>query len=78
MKDKLFTAKRQKKEFVIIVACLLLAICVNLFSIIFYKTDWKELYTQWFYVLILACFFHYLTILFRLVFVRRNKNDNTA
>ena len=73
MKDNLFTVERQKKEFVIILACLLLAIVVNVFSIIFYDTEWKEMYTQWFYVLALTFVFHYVSILFRLIFVKRNK-----
>ena len=78
MKDSLFTAKRQKREFVYILICLLLAISANVFSIIFYGTEWKELYTQWFYVLALTVFFHYLTIIFRLIFVRRKKQTDSA
>ena len=78
MKDKLFTVKRQKREFVYMAACLLLAVCVNIFSIIFYKTEWNEIYTQWFYVLMLAIAFHYATILIRLIFVRRNKSSDSA
>jgi len=78
MKDSLFTVKRQKREFVYILVCLLLAIVLNVFSIIFYGTEWKELYTQWFYVLMLAIGFHYLTILFRLIFVKRKKHSDSA
>jgi len=78
MKDSLFTAKRQKREFVYILVCLLLAVVANVFSIIFYGTEWKELYTQWFYVLMLAVGFHYLTIWFRLIFVRREKKSGSA
>lgn len=76
MKDNLFTVKRQKREFVYILVCLLLAISANVFSIIFYGTEWKELYTQWFYVLALTVGFHYLTILFRLIFVSRKKHSD--
>ena len=78
MKDSLFTPKRQKREFVYILVCLLLAIVANIFSIIFYGTEWKELYTQWFYVLLLAIGFHYATIWFRLIFVRRKKRSDVT
>ena len=78
MKDNIFTVESKKKEFVYILVCLLLANCTNVFSIIFYGTEWKELYTQWFYVLMLTMGFHYLTILFRLFFVRRNKHSESA
>ena len=76
MKEPLFTAKQQKREIVYILACLVLAIGVNVFSIIFYGTEWEELYTQWFYVLVLAIAFHYMTLLFRLIFARWSKRDD--
>ena len=47
MKDIVFTQKRQKTELIILLVCFLLAIATNVVSIIVYKTDWKELYTQW-------------------------------
>jgi len=78
MKDKLFTVKRQKREFIYMAACLLLAVCINIGSIIFYGTKWEEIYTQWFYVLALAMVFHYITIVFRLIFFRRDKRSDPA
>ena len=75
MKDNLFTPKKKNSELMYFGVCLLLAILLNIFSIIFYGSEWKEIYTQWFYVLVLTMAFHYATILFRLIFVGWKKND---
>lgn len=67
MKDILFTVKQQKREIMYIVASLLLAIIVNVFAILYYGTEWKELYTQWFAIFVLAMVFYFLTVLLRLI-----------
>jgi len=68
MKDILFTVKQQKREIMCVVASLFLAIVVNVFAILFYGTEWKELYTQWFAMLLVAVAFYFLSVLFRLIF----------
>jgi len=77
MKDILFTVKQQKREIMYIVACLLLAIGVNVGAIICYGTEWKELYTQWFAMLALAvvfyCLIAFIRFVFWLIFCRRSK-----
>jgi len=68
MKDILFTVKQQKTEIKYMLACLLLAFGINIFAIISYNTEWKELHTQLFIVLIIAVVFYILSVIFRLIF----------
>ena len=68
MKDILFTVKQQKREIRYALACLLIAIGINVYAIISYDTEWKELYTQWFTVFFLAVFLYCVTALFRYIF----------
>ena len=67
MKDILFTVKQQKREIRFIAASILLATGVNIYAIIYYNTEWKELYTQWFTVLVLSVFFYIVFAIFRLM-----------
>jgi len=68
MKDIVFTQKRQKTELIILLVCFLLAIATNVVSIIVYKTDWKELYTQWLWTLILTAVLYIVFLILRLIF----------
>jgi len=68
MKDIVFTVKQQKREIIYILACLFLALGVNIYAIISYETEWKELYTQWFVMLILTVVFYFLILLVRIFF----------
>jgi len=68
MKDILFTVKQQKRELKFIIVSLILAIGVNIGSIIYYGTEWKELYTQWFVVFLVAALFYGFSIFVRLIF----------
>ena len=68
MKDIQFTVKQQKREIGYMLASLFLAIGVNIFAIIYYGSEWKELYTQWFTVLVLAAFFYFVIAMFRCIF----------
>ena len=66
MKD--ITVKQQKREIKYALASLILATSVNIYAIISYGTEWKEVYTQWFTVLVLAVFFYVVIALFRYLF----------
>jgi len=55
MKDITITSKRQKAEMFWLAACFCMAILLNVFSIMLYKTDWSEVYTQILWVLIITC-----------------------
>ena len=68
MKDILFTVKQQKKESAFIIFSLTLAICVNIYAIIIHNTEWKELYTQWFTVIVLSMFFYVVIGIFRILY----------
>lgn len=68
MRDFLLTAKRQRKEGLIWLICLLIAFVLNIASIIFYGTEWKELYTQLLWVLVISIGLYALSLLIRLPF----------
>ncbi len=66
MKDIKFklTAKRQKTELIIFAACFLFAFLLNVYSIISFETEWKELYTQLLWVLSLSIGFYFLVLFY--------------
>jgi TRAP-type C4-dicarboxylate transport system permease small subunit len=70
MKDIKFklTAKRQKTELIIWGICFLFAFLLNVYSIIAFDTEWKELYTQLLWVLSLSIGFYFLILFLRLVY----------
>ena len=68
MKDILISVKQQKREIVYIFASILLAVCINIYAIISYGTDFRELYTQWFTTLIIAIIIYFGFTFFRVVY----------
>ncbi len=54
MKDTLITAKRKKKELIVLLICFALANLANLYSIIAYHTKFSELLTSLLYVVVFA------------------------
>jgi len=68
IKDIHFTAKRQRVEGLIFGLCFLLAFALNIVSVILYKTEWKELYTQLGWVFCISLFLYFSTLLLRLFF----------
>ena len=67
MKDIVITAKQQKREWCLLLACFILALGCNVYSIIYYNGNWSELYSEFFYVLALTPVLYVLSILIRLL-----------
>jgi hypothetical protein len=67
MKDILISSKRQKTELIIIIVCFIAAFIMNVVSIIVYKTEWSELWTQILWMLVITCGFYALTIIVRIL-----------
>lgn len=65
MKDTIITGATKKRELVIFIFCLALAFLLNVFSILRYGTQWNELYTMWYVVLLLAIFLYIISWLVR-------------
>ncbi len=65
MKDLHISAKRQKNELKWLVTCFFIAILINVFSIIMYETPWSEVFTQFLWVLVIACVLYALSIALR-------------
>lgn len=67
-KDIILTAKRQRFELILFIACFLFAFLLNVYSIVTYHTEWKELYTQLIWVLALSILFYGILLIIRLLF----------
>lgn len=68
MNDTVITAKRKRTEWIILLACFIVANMLNIYSIIQYKSSWTELYRSMFYILLITFFLYFVMLLFRLVF----------
>jgi len=68
MKEILLTTKRQKAEIGWFIACFCGAVLINIFSIVFYKTLWKELYTQILWVGIITIALYAISVGIRVCF----------
>lgn len=68
MKDIHIPVKRQNLEIKIFCACILLAYLMNIISILSYRTEWSELWTQSLWMLVIACILYGLSILLRLLY----------
>jgi len=69
IKDIKLTAKRQRTEVFIFGICMLIAFSMNVFSILVYKTEWKEIYTQMGWVLAISLFLYFIALLLRLFYL---------
>ncbi|HHJ11009.1 MAG TPA: hypothetical protein ENK25_09005 [Bacteroidetes bacterium] len=67
MKDTIITVKTKKRELWYLLAAFILAFFLNILSIIIYHTAWKELYTQFGYVLVLTVVLYVVILIIRLV-----------
>ena len=67
MKDTLITARRKKTELLTVLACLGLAVLVNIGSIIYFHTPFYEVFTQIGYTLMIALGFYLIWTAVRLI-----------
>ncbi len=67
MKDTLITASQKKREIIIALVCLVLAILVNVGAVIYYHTSAFELLSQMGFVVVIAVCFYLLTVAARLL-----------
>jgi 1,4-dihydroxy-2-naphthoate octaprenyltransferase len=68
MKNIVITPKQIKRELLIWLAAFVVAIALNIYAIIKYKTQWVELASQLGYVLALSVVFYLFALAVRLVF----------
>ncbi|MDR2058137.1 MAG: hypothetical protein LBP83_07665 [Dysgonamonadaceae bacterium] len=67
MKDILFTVHQQKQEIKWFCACFAASFILNIISIIIYRTEWKELWTQIVWVIFIGIGFYVLSVFLRLI-----------
>lgn len=67
MRDIVIPSRVVKRELIILLASLVAAFFLNVYSIIKYGTSWKELYSQVHVVLGVAVIIYVLVLLFRLI-----------
>ncbi len=68
MKDLVISKKRQKKELIFFMGCLLCAFLLNAIAIMIYETDWSELWTQSLWVLLVCSIFYGVSVVVRLLY----------
>lgn len=68
MKDTIITAKQKKREILYYVICLGLSFLLNVFAIAKHNTEWKELWTQLPWVLIIGTGLWVLWVLLRWIY----------
>ena len=72
MEDLTIKGKRIKKEFIILMICVLVAFGINIYSILVYKTQWVELWTYLPTVILLGIMIYFILAALRfLVYVIR-------
>lgn len=54
MKDIIITEKRVKTEIKMLISCFVFAMLLNIAAIIIYNTQWKEIYTQFLWILLIT------------------------
>ena len=74
IKNRTITVERQYTELKVWTGCFLLAFLLNIFSIILYNTEFKEIYTQLFWVLALSVAFYGIAVFFRILFALGRKS----
>lgn len=73
MKDIIITPRKLKREFFIWLLCLVAAIGLNIYSIIYYDTSWSELYTHLGYVVAISIGIYLILYVFRALFLLLRK-----
>ena len=54
MNDTIITGRTKRREILLACGCFLVAFLINVYSIIRYRTEWTEIFTQIGYVTIIA------------------------
>lgn len=67
MKDTVITAKNKRRELFVFLACLAAAVIVNASCIIYFDTQWIELFTQFGYAFCVAASLYVLSWVVRLI-----------
>jgi len=67
MKDIVISARRIRRELLIFAVCILAALAINAGSILWYKTEWKEMFTTLHITLAVAAVIFVLLLLVRLL-----------
>ncbi|MFW6043724.1 MAG: hypothetical protein ACOCPW_05150 [Marinilabiliaceae bacterium] len=68
MNNIVITPKEIKREILIWLICLIIAIGMNVYAIISYETSWSELYTHFGYVLFISILLYLIAWVFRGLF----------
>ncbi|NWJ51969.1 MAG: hypothetical protein HXX14_14020 [Bacteroidetes bacterium] len=68
IKDIIIKAKTIKQELWVFFGVFIFAFCLNIYAILHYKTQWKELYTHIHIVVLLAVGLYVILLLLRSIF----------
>lgn len=73
MKEIKISVKRQKKELMVFLVCLLIAFCLNIYAIIAYDGKWSELFWSLGFVCAAAIVLYMVWAVLRLVYCYTKK-----
>ncbi|MBE9511341.1 MAG: hypothetical protein IMY71_10705 [Bacteroidetes bacterium] len=68
MKNTIITAKQKKRELLFILISFIIAFALNIYSIIYYDSQWKELITTLHITLLMTIAIYFLLAIIRLIF----------
>ncbi len=67
MKDTIITAKQKKRELIFLLISFVIAFALNVYSIIYYNSQWKELITTLHITILFSIIIYFLLVIIRLI-----------
>jgi len=67
MKDTIITTKQKKRELLFLLISFIIAFVLNTYSIIYYDSQWKELFTTLHITILFSIVIYFLLVIIRLI-----------
>ncbi len=69
MKDTIITAKQKRRELLFLLISFIIAFVLNIYSIIYYNSQWKELFTTLHITILFSIVIYFLLVIIRLIII---------
>ena len=67
MKNTIITTKQKKRELLFLLISFIIAFVLNIYSIIYYDSQWKELFTTLHITILFSIVIYFLLVIIRLI-----------
>ena len=67
MKDTIITTKQKKRELLFLLISFIIAFVLNIYSIVYYDSQWKELFTTLHITILFSIVIYFLLVIIRLI-----------